>query len=923
MSTFVYAPGIKVYIDSYKLGQVVDVSADLTGAGMQRRADGVSQFQFGLINPLRKYDNVFTPNDRIVVVMKRLTWMRTFTGYLNSVPVFSSWPRDVNLTASCSIKRLQYFFWDPDLAASQNLVRNSLRLTPDGGAADGGLKQVVINLLEEVVDWSGAQATKNPKLAGSKIHIGAIPKQWFNFAANILRSVAENVEEQALIAAGLYGSVGGQPVLAGVEPGVGSAAAPGYSPTDKTGPTIGVTGVPAGPGNIPTGTQGLNDKQRGYANQILAVAYSEGATDTEAAQCMACCLVESTLYQHANRAHPETLKIPYDRISADKDSVGFYQQRPSQGWGTPAQCMEIGYSTRKFLGALRKVRNRDQLGFGPTIQAVQRSGFPNKYAVQETKARAIVAAYKRSAGVASLTPGAITAGSPAQRGTATAESIVRTAQRLVAMQVPYRYGSVTKPDDPAPADHDCSSFVEWVYFQTIGSMNGIPSQSSAQYAWAKSRGREISVEDGLNTPGALLFKGRGSLAIGHVEISMGGGRSIGTRKTGTNASEMQARSGYWTRACLMPAVIYPNNPLPIPAAGSTADIGTDGLTAANDPFRPNGSSLPTGVPPAGAAIAARINLARNSALDILNSPQTGDSLFGAVPWANAQEGYHGLAESLRGIRALSNDTPILPYITSLMNATMRQFCSAPNGDFMGWFPDYYGIWGTAAKMVLQPIEVRDFTVSWNDEYMVTHQYVSQVHDGGTQLDLSTGQVSALNVLHRSLSYGVATIDQPSIMGALFGLDQTDDEQQRFTDFIYQRFGPRPNYNEIPGVHGQDGEFFMALFLFMQNWTAAYNANIEITFMPELWPGMLIQFPEFNFQAYVNTVEHTIGFGPGGGYKTRINIQAPARIKDLGPEDRLIGLPLAGAAGATPGGGRSSQPVGGPAKPQPNPKLART
>jgi hypothetical protein len=227
---------------------------------------------------------------------------------------------------------------------------------------------------------------------------------------------------------------------------------------------------------------------------------------------------------------------------------------------------------------------------------------------------------------------------------------------------------------------------------------------------------------------------------------------------------------------------------------------------------------------------------------------------------------------------------------------MRQFCSAPNGDFIGWFPDYYGIWGTAAKMVLQPIEVKDFTVTWSDEYLVTHQFVSPTNDGGQQLDLSSGDVTAISVLSRTESTGIATIDQPGIMAALFGLDQTPDEARRFTEFVYKRFGPRPNYTQVPGVTGPKGEFFLALFLFMQNWTAQYNANIDITFMPELFPGMLIQFPEYNFQAYVASVEHTVQFGAGGGFKTRINIQAPARIKDTGNEDKMIGLPIAGAGG---------------------------
>jgi hypothetical protein len=193
------------------------------------------------------------------------------------------------------------------------------------------------------------------------------------------------------------------------------------------------------------------------------------------------------------------------------------------------------------------------------------------------------------------------------------------------------------------------------------------------------------------------------------------------------------------------------------------------------------------------------------------------------------------------------------------------------------------------------------------------------------LNLGSGSVGAGVIANRLMSFGIATIDQPGIMAPLFGLDQTHEETLRFTKFVYQRFGPRPDHQYIPSVIGGAGEFFMALFLFMQNWTMQYNANIEITFMPELFPGMLIQFPEYNFQAYVNTVTHNVSFGPGGGFTTTINIQAPARIRDTGDGDRFIGMPVAafgGKALKSSGQKSSSKNTGKTQKPSVNPKLDR-
>lgn len=39
----------------------------------------------------------------------------------------------------------------------------------------------------------------------------------------------------------------------------------------------------------------------------------------------------------------------------DRDSLGFLQQRPSQGWGTPAEVRDVGHATRSFLEHLVQI----------------------------------------------------------------------------------------------------------------------------------------------------------------------------------------------------------------------------------------------------------------------------------------------------------------------------------------------------------------------------------------------------------------------------------------------------------------------------------------------------------------------------------------------------------------------------------------
>lgn len=76
----------------------------------------------------------------------------------------------------------------------------------------------------------------------------------------------------------------------------------------------------------------------------------------------------------------------------DRDSLGLFQQRPSQGWGTPAQVMDPWYAANAFYAALVKVPGWESGDVNDVAQAVQRSGHPDAYAKHVEKARRIASA---------------------------------------------------------------------------------------------------------------------------------------------------------------------------------------------------------------------------------------------------------------------------------------------------------------------------------------------------------------------------------------------------------------------------------------------------------------------------------------------------------------------------------------------------
>lgn len=56
----------------------------------------------------------------------------------------------------------------------------------------------------------------------------------------------------------------------------------------------------------------------------------------------------------------------------DRDSLGLFQQRPSQGWGTPAQVRDVEYATHSFLEHLVQVAGWKAMPLTVAAAAVQR-----------------------------------------------------------------------------------------------------------------------------------------------------------------------------------------------------------------------------------------------------------------------------------------------------------------------------------------------------------------------------------------------------------------------------------------------------------------------------------------------------------------------------------------------------------------------
>lgn len=76
----------------------------------------------------------------------------------------------------------------------------------------------------------------------------------------------------------------------------------------------------------------------------------------------------------------------------DRDSLGLFQQRPSQGWGSEEQLLDPYYATAMFYQHLIKVDGYLSMPIDEAAQAVQRSADGSLYAQHEMRARALASA---------------------------------------------------------------------------------------------------------------------------------------------------------------------------------------------------------------------------------------------------------------------------------------------------------------------------------------------------------------------------------------------------------------------------------------------------------------------------------------------------------------------------------------------------
>ena len=885
--TFTYTPDISCTISTLNNG-VLDVSNDIMNFQVTRNLNAVSTFNATLANPRRKYNRVINTMDKITVFLKRTNYVQVFTGYVTLAPIETLVPTPIQIQASCTLRNLQQTYWDDTLLEYQSLLLNYMDSSAASSNAtlnDGGISQVVVNLLTNVAGWDP-----------SRIHVAPVPQKFLDLAGTI----AKNQDN--------YNSTINQTTV-------------------QTIATI------VGVNNITSGQSNSNNKYvYGKQQTVQDTAAPDGGVGTNFSVSRAIALKTAAINGKNKQYFPGPSSMnPVSLNKTDENiyycSVPFsYITNPDPNIINNAKSWisENAYnSTDKYSGRMLLLTNTKTnrvvaLRATTVTQKVDKDGnlvYQNGSTVAEPNSNAV----QCHPGVVAYLNAAI--GDPTQWSN-------KVAVDYAYIEISWADQSQVSSPGPQQVIQQ-STITNTQSYLGINSQNNVTSQvltsavEALNYYLRQQFGAQYSQDtsgahyrETPNTPGKNsggYFDCSGLVQWGYRQIGITiGGNTYSQFGTGSNSDNNKC--GLW----------IPPNQMPIPGDLLFWDVPSDGskqpghVTYLETPFindkatmiqsstygKPvgespvywsqikNGGSPPgwgmsyTGArrpltlhPGWGQYFRQSVTVPSTSANANYSTTETSTLVTDIQGW-NTQwisPNYNIVASTIQGTpRAFMLDNPLMQDLDQVVQAGLRTYMSAPNGDFVAWFPDWYGIYGMDPVMEICDIEIIDFQIYHSDDALVTH--VAVIGD-------TSGIGQSINIVDYMSTNGVVSIQDVTTMQLLFGQQvgntATDQQNAQIALNFLQRYGIRPFPQEVNVIHSHALEYFFGLQTFMQQWANQFTSNVTLTFMPELYPGMRVVLNLDNesggqdqYQFYCISVTHN--GDRSGGFTTQATMTAPMK-----------------------------------------------
>lgn len=844
MRRLVYSPRAYVFIKDQS-GTIHDISVDVTAGNVTRKIDQVSSASITLRNPEMKYtvhrvlgkDEIalpkFHPMDPITIYLRRLSGhpVRVFTGFLDRTPYLQLFPGTITLQASCTLKRLLYTYFDPALPYTQSFLREYGWLEMENGV------------------WGSFAALDQYKRPGTPASASSIQGKANGSISELLYATLKHIghwNHESVYIEKLPDDLYGRLTELAQEFQVDSELSK-QAFEDLLKKIVGANSSGGGNGNTSLGsvgqvTGGLTTE---HLKNAAGIANDAGA---------------------ASSIHPAILMAIYEvetSSGADVNTSSAGAQGPMQfmpatwaSYGNGGDIMNLKdsmFAAARYLkanGGMDNIRkaifayNHADWYVNKVLDIAKKYGYPPTGGNSGSDSTTTM----RDSGVSN------NANQPTTRSTTKGgsnksnenmtryEAIVARANTMdgLVKNNGLKYGPARPPSDTT--EYDCSSSV-----------------ASLIYA----AGYKVDQSATTATIGQYLLPGKdptGRVTIWNNDRSKSAGPKVHV------FAEIDGK--YWSTADGL--------------AGHWVD-NYHGPTADFDPFHlPNmdeKANVPTDINVSGSAGASG---------DAGQSADSGGAaaLFGTLNLPGALDTI--AANMLSGEKSLMNDKPLMPFIQQLCNAGLRHFQSMPDGKFYAFYPDYFGeFYHHKPYWEIDNIEIINGGIDLDDTALVTHTYVvgdtASPTIGATapfwlRAVFSAGVVTIYNaflagdVLDRSASRSkkpdkpVDAKDPPAGMGIAL-------ERAEANSFL-ERYGARPNVDQDePLIKSNFYEMFLAYQRFMLGWSRQFLSQFTFTFMPEIYPGGKVGFPEHDLQMYVEEVSHSWDYT--SGFLTQASLSAPS------------------------------------------------
>jgi hypothetical protein len=911
MKRFVYSPAVQAYIKC-ETG-ILDVSADIISGSVTRRVNAASSATIVLQNYKRKYLMKVKPMDRMVVYLTRIKPMLVFSGYVDTADIDQLYPGPVTISASCTLKRLMYTYWDPGLDYTKaffqrhgwtfdnltGLIQDDMSRSLYNLDINNGLGEMLRVVMNEVGGWPIGRAGER-----NTVHVLQIPNRFLQKTEQLIKDELEATAQQREDIIKLLQG------LMTVDGAFGDPFSPDSSANHP----------------LATSFSDTNPLPKALAGKYEAVLYGKAASTITAEQIdLYLTKKDSPMAGEGKNFVASGLKYDVDprfivALAAQETSFG---KNVSLDWGT--------------FQAFNYQKGRNYSSWADAIDVVTNgiSGLPPE------NNKAYFAAGK-------MTPQAIYLGTYCGSGCHT-EALTGVLNDLGASYTSSArlsaYAGDIKPEDKGnPGEVKVRNLDDFtgagtggftfkikgnpygnddLIFKAVASDrslpdNGIaiwlPSNTSQAQAWTPHEvtlqtsigGPAFQKPDTAPTPAAVdpskmtqddLTHG-GQSTTGLAPIALAGLAFIQA-----NFGPFRLNAGYSPTGHASNSDHHWGGALDLAPvnASNVVDWGNEGVARCDALAAWAGWSSNNGGNTEGNPVTRwvgwrteenhgpgnHIHISFIKGVSVSQIPTKG-----AIPVTSADQSYAGTtgvkatedtvaeiaasvnlgmplifplalneAESnmiFRGARALANDVPLFEFVEFLCKASGRNFQSMPNGDFLAFHPDYFNWSNQSPYLTISDIETMDLTIAISDDKLATHVFTT------ADSFYANGQID----IPDKLASTVASVESISTFRDLI------DVQNDFnpTEFL-KRYGPRPLSIEVPEIKNSFMQFMYGWMQFLENWAMLFNAQPTFTFLPELYPGGLIEFKSKDLVMYINSVTHN--FDLQGGFTTSAELIAPS------------------------------------------------